>query len=91
MMKRMEQNLQENAEVSHVNKLERLEQPKNNPKDVMTFHNGEQNELNDVIKNTKSKTVRPTGNHPPKLQHIKTKLETPRNRCGTLPKKRKLS
>jgi hypothetical protein len=43
----------------------------------MTFHNGEKDELKDVIKHTKPETIQPIGNHPQKLQHIKTKLETP--------------
>ncbi len=43
----------------------------------MTFHNGEKDELKDVIKHIKPETIQPIGNHPQKLQHIKTKLETP--------------
>jgi hypothetical protein len=46
-----------------MNNPERLEQPKNDAKEVVTFHNREKNELEDVTKNTKSKTIRPTKNH----------------------------
>ncbi len=54
----------------------------------MTFHNGEENELNDVMKHTKPKTIQPTGNHPPKLQHIKTKPKTPCESMWDLTKKK---
>jgi precorrin-6B methylase 1 len=57
--------------------LEWLEQPKNDQEEFVTFHNGEQNELEDVIENTKSKIVWPTKNHPSKLQRITTELEIP--------------
>jgi hypothetical protein len=33
--------------------------------------------LEDITKNIKPKIVRPTKNHPPKLQDIKTKPKTP--------------
>jgi hypothetical protein len=39
----------------------------------MTFHIGEQNELEDVTKNTEPKTIQPIGNYPPELQRIKIK------------------
>ncbi len=35
------------------------------------------NKLEDVIENNKPKIIWPTENHPPKLQCIKTELETP--------------
>jgi len=54
----------------------------------MTFHNGEQNELNDVIKHTKLKIIRPTRNHPPKLWHIKTKPKLPCKSMWDLTKKK---
>jgi hypothetical protein len=41
----------------------------------MTFHNGEQNELDDVTKNTKLETIWPIKNHPLELWHSKTKLK----------------
>jgi len=59
--------------VGHVNNTKQLEQSKNDPHDVVTFHSGEKNELEDVTKNTKPKTIRPTKSHPPELQHIETK------------------
>jgi hypothetical protein len=43
----------------------------------MTFHNGEENEVEDVAQNTKLKIIRPTKNHPLELLRIKIKLETP--------------
>ncbi len=70
---RMEKVLQESAKVGHVSNTKQLEQSKNNPQDVVTFHSGEQNELKDITKNTKLKTIRPTRNYPSKLWHIKTK------------------
>jgi hypothetical protein len=54
-----------------------LEQSKNVPQEVVTFHSGEQNELEDVTKYTKSKIIQPTRNHPAKLRHIKTEPKTP--------------
>jgi hypothetical protein len=42
----------------------------------MTFRNGEENKLEDVIENTKPKLIWPTRNHPPKLWCIKIELET---------------
>jgi hypothetical protein len=51
--------------------------PKNDLKDVMTFHNGEQNELKDITKNTETKVVWPIENHPLELWRIKIELETP--------------
>jgi hypothetical protein len=62
----MEHVLQKNAKVGHISNLEWLQHPKINLK-AMTFHNEEQNELEDVTKNTKSETVWPIENHPPKL------------------------
>jgi len=44
----------------------------------MTFHIGEQNELEDVTKNTEPKTIQPIRNYPPELQRIKIKLKIPR-------------
>ncbi len=44
---------------------------------VVTFHNAEQNELEDVLENIKPKTIWPPRNHPLKLKCVKTKLETP--------------
>ncbi len=43
----------------------------------MTFHNGKQIKLRDVIKNTKPKSVQPTRNHLLELRHIKIELEIP--------------
>jgi hypothetical protein len=77
MKKRMAQVLQKTAKVGHVNHTKQLKQPKNNPKEVMTFHSGEQNELEGITKNIELKTIQPIGNHPPKLWHIKIELETP--------------
>jgi hypothetical protein len=37
--------------------LKQLEQPKNDPKEVASFHNGEQNELENVTKNIELKTI----------------------------------
>jgi hypothetical protein len=50
MKKIMERVLQESVEVGHIGNMEQLEEPKIEPKEVATFHNGEQNELEDVIK-----------------------------------------
>jgi hypothetical protein len=44
----------------------------------MTFHNGEQNELEDIIENIKPKIAQPIRNHPLELQCMKTKPKTPR-------------
>jgi len=52
----MEKVLQKNVEVGHIGNLERLKQPKINLK-AMTFHSGEQNELEDITKNIKPKIV----------------------------------
>jgi len=38
----------------------------------MTFHSGEQNELENITKNIEQEIVWPIENHPPKLWHIKT-------------------
>ncbi len=46
--------------------------------EATTFHNGEQNELKNVIKNIEPKDKQPITNHPPKLWHIKIELETSR-------------
>ncbi len=51
--------------------------PKNNPKEVVTFHIGEQNKLEDITKNIEPKIIQPIGNHPLELRCIKTKLKTP--------------
>jgi hypothetical protein len=56
--------LQESVKVGHAGNSEHLEQPKIDIKKAMTFHNGEQNELEDTIQYTKPKIVRPIGNHP---------------------------
>lgn len=73
----MKQVLQKNAEVRHtINSLERLELLKINMEEAMTFHNGEQNELEYVIKNIEPRDKQPIKNHPPKLWHIKIELET---------------
>lgn len=77
MKKRMEQVLHESAEVGHMSNLERLEQPKNDPKEIVTFHNGEENELENVTKTTKLKTIRPTKNCPSRLWRIKIEPKTP--------------
>jgi len=45
--------LQKNVEVGHARKKERLEQQKINIDEDATFHNGEQNELKDIIDNIK--------------------------------------
>ncbi len=73
----MEQVWQKNVEVRHESNLEQLEQSKIDPKEAMTFHNGEQNKLEDTTKNIEPKTIRPIENHPPELRHIKTKPKTP--------------
>ncbi len=67
MKKIMEQFMQESAEVGHIGNLEQLEQPKIDPKEVVTFHSGEQNKLEDVIENIELETIPPIENHPPKL------------------------
>ncbi len=54
-----------------------MEHPKIDLEKAAIFHNGEQNELEDILKNIEPKTVWPPWNHPPKLKCIKTKLETP--------------
>jgi hypothetical protein len=54
-----------------------LEQPKIDLQEATTFHNGEENELEDVTKNTWLKTIWPTINHPLELRCIKIELETP--------------
>jgi hypothetical protein len=43
--------------------------------EVATFHNGEQNDLEGIIKNIKSKASQPTRNNPLELRCIKTKPE----------------
>jgi hypothetical protein len=53
----MEQFMQESAEVGHIGNLEQLEQPKIDPKEVVTFHSGEQNKLDKVIKNIQPKII----------------------------------
>jgi hypothetical protein len=45
----------------------------------MTFHSGEKNKLKDIIENIELKMIRPIGNHPLKLRHIKTKPKTSRD------------
>ncbi len=45
--------MQESVEVGYIGSSERLEQPKINLEEATTFHNGEQNELEDVTKNIK--------------------------------------
>jgi hypothetical protein len=55
----------------------------------MTFHNGEQNELEDVTKNIESKIIRPTENHPLGLRCIKTKPKTPQESLWDPIKKKK--
>ncbi len=60
--------MQESVEVWHVGNLEWLKAPKNNIKETMTFHNGEQN-IEDATKNIVPKIVLPTKNHPPKNHH----------------------
>ncbi len=47
----MEQVLQKSVEVGHINNMKLLEQPKIDPKDVVTFHSEKQNKLEDVTKN----------------------------------------
>jgi len=64
MKKIVEHVLQENVKVGHISNLEWLEQPKIDPKQVMTFHGEEQNEMEDAIKNTEPKTSWPIENHP---------------------------
>jgi hypothetical protein len=63
--------------VGHVSNTEQLNQPNNNLKEVVTFHSGEQNDLEDVTKNTELETIQPIRNHPLKLRHIKTKQKAP--------------
>ncbi len=57
MKKKMQQVLQENVEVGHVSNTKRLEQPKNDLEEAMTFHTEGQNELEDVIEKTKLETI----------------------------------
>jgi hypothetical protein len=57
MKKGMEQVLQKNVEVGHACKKEQLEQQKINVEEAVTFHCGEQNELEDVTENTKPKII----------------------------------
>ncbi len=59
--------MQKNVKVGHANNSEQLEKPKIDPKKVVTFHNGEQNELEDVIKNIELETIQPIRNHPSEL------------------------
>ncbi len=42
MKKKMEYVLEKNVEVGHANNIKQLEKPKIDPKEVVTFHNGEQ-------------------------------------------------
>ncbi len=63
----MEQVFQESAKIRHISSPKQLELPKINVKDVVTFHNGEQNEKEDVTKNTELKIARPIGNHQSEL------------------------
>jgi polyhydroxyalkanoate synthesis regulator phasin len=50
--------LQESAKVRHARHLEWLEQPKINLEEAKTFHNGEQNKLENIIKNIEPKIAR---------------------------------
>ncbi len=76
MKKIMEQVVQKNVKGRQIiNSLEQLEMLKINMEEATTFHNVEQNELEDVIKNIEPKDKQPIGNHPPKLWHIKIELE----------------
>jgi hypothetical protein len=50
-----------------MNNLKQLERPKNHPEEAMTFHGGQENELEDVTKNIKLKTLQPIRNHPSQL------------------------
>jgi hypothetical protein len=59
MKKKMEQVLEKNVEVSHVSNLKQLEQPTINLEEVVTFHRGEQNKLEDVTINIELKIIRP--------------------------------
>jgi hypothetical protein len=77
MKKIMEQVLQKHFEVGHESNLKQLEQSKIDPKEAMTFHNGEQNKLEDITKNIEPEIKQPTTNHPPELQCMKTKPKTP--------------
>jgi hypothetical protein len=47
--------------------VEQLKQAQIDPKEAMTFHNGEQNKLENVTKNIKMATIQPFGNHPLEL------------------------
>jgi hypothetical protein len=51
----MEHVLLESPKVGHTSNSKWLEQPKIDILEVVTFHNREQNELEDYTKNTKSK------------------------------------
>jgi len=62
--------------VGHVSNLKWLKQPKIDIKEVATFHSGEHNELEDITKNSKPKTVWSIENHPLELQRIKTEPKT---------------
>ncbi len=73
----MEQVLQESAKVRHViNSLKQLELLKIDMEEATTFHNGEQNKLEDVMKNIELKDKQPIKNHSPELWHIKIEPKT---------------
>ncbi len=59
--------------MGHVGSLEKLELPKINIEEATTFHNGEQNKLEDITKNTKLEIGRPIKNHPSEIITIEPK------------------
>jgi hypothetical protein len=63
----MEHVLQKNVEIRYACSLENLELPKIDMEEVVTFHNGEQNDLEGIIKSTKLKANRPTRKNPLEL------------------------
>jgi hypothetical protein len=62
--------------------------PKINPKEATTFHNGEQNKLEDITKNIELENVQLTKNHPLELRCINTELKTPQKPIWDLTKKK---
>jgi hypothetical protein len=57
MKKKMKHVLEKNVEVSHVSNPKRLKQPTINLEEVVTFHRGEENKLEDVTINIKQKII----------------------------------
>jgi len=64
--------------IGHIGNLKWLKQPKIDIEEVASFHSRERNELEDIIKNIKPKTIWSIENHPLELQRIKTEPKTSR-------------